>query len=395
MKTTNKKLLVLTLILSTFLNVGTASAQSFGGFSFSDAKKFLTNTAETALAEANRLRAEFEKRRAEDAKRAEEQRQRQLADQARYEAQRLELDKEIEKQRVFAENLRKIPTPTQNNPQTNSYSDLIAVGPVAQKETTPKQTKINLDYQADRTHLTLDSTAQISRTLNSDVKWLMIIISKDGKTENAVFPIQNGQFNSKVYLKFGPGIYNLKVYTNTLAQKSTSYPYLTAVDIENRDERDLSYLLPSSEVESDNPQIIALAKELTKDAANEEEAMEKIHEYVIKTVKYDWESFRNGTYVNNPTNAVAVLNKPLTVCAGYSSLLAALARAHGIKIKVIHGKAKIPEGWYDHAWNEVYINDQWQIVDSTWNVDRNDNKYYFIDEAVFSEDHKKEKETNY
>ena len=31
MKTQNKKLLVLTLILSTFLNVGVASAQSFAG----------------------------------------------------------------------------------------------------------------------------------------------------------------------------------------------------------------------------------------------------------------------------------------------------------------------------------------------------------------------------
>ena len=105
MKTQNKKLLVLTLILSTFLNVGVASAQSFAGFNFSDAKKFLTNTAEIALAEARRLHAEFEKRRAEDAKRDQELRQGQIAEQAklareeqaRQQQASEQLEKEIEK----------------------------------------------------------------------------------------------------------------------------------------------------------------------------------------------------------------------------------------------------------------------------------------------------------
>ena len=404
MKTQNKKLLVLTLILSTFLNVGVASAQSFAGFNFSDAKKFLTNTAEIALAEARRLHAEFEKRRAEDAKRDQELRQGQIAEQAklareeqaRQQQASEQLEKEIERQKAIAESLKKIPT--RQDSQTNPYSDLIAVAPEvseAPKNTTQQSTKIYLDFQAERTHLTQDSSVLITRTLNSDIKWLMIIISKDGKTDQQVFPIQNGQFNSRVYLRLGPGIYNLTFYTNTSTQRATSYPYLTAVDIENRDERDLSFLLPSGEVESDNAQIIALAKNLTKDAANDEEALEKIHAYIIKTVKYDWDSFRNGTYANNPMNAVAVLNNPLTVCSGYSNLFAALARAAGIRSKVIHGKAKIPEGWYDHAWNEFYINDQWQVVDSTWNVDRKDNKYFFIDEATFAEDHKKEKEMSY
>ena len=80
MKTSNKKLLVLTLVLGSFLNVSSVSAQSFGGFNLGDAKKILNGAKDAAIEaakEANRLRLEFEKKRADETKRAEEARRQQ------------------------------------------------------------------------------------------------------------------------------------------------------------------------------------------------------------------------------------------------------------------------------------------------------------------------------
>lgn len=366
MKTSNKKLLVLTLVLGSFLNVSSVSAQSFGGFNLGDAKKILNGAKDAAIEaakEANRLRLEFEKKRADEAKRAEEARRQQ------------------------EQNDQRLAPVTEDDSSTEVVSQRPVQAPVYR----PKVQ----EQSANRSPVVNNSLVVISDTVDANVTYILLNIEKDNYKEQVVLTAKDGRYSHNLYLRDGAGLYDIKIFLNRSAQKygeGASYLYSRTVSVENRDHRDMSFLLPSLMVESDSEQIISLVKTLTKDAANEEEALKKIHAYIIKTVKYDWDAFKDGSYVNNPFNALAVLNKPLAVCAGYSNLFAAMARAAGIRTKVIYGKAKINTGWYDHAWNEVFINDQWEVVDSTWNVDRRDNKYYFMDEATFAIDHKKEKE---
>lgn len=363
MKTSNKRLLVLTLVLGSFLNVSSVSAQSFGGFSFNDAKKILNgakDAAKDAVNEANRLRLEYEKKRADEARRAEEERR----------AQQDQRDVEV---------------------VDRSSQDSV----VEQKPVQAPVYRPTIQTQNNRTPVVNNSLIVVSDKVDANVTYVLLSVEKDSYKEQIVLEAVDGRYSHNLYLRDGAGVYDIKIFLNRTALKygeGASYLFTRTISVENTDDRDMSFLLPSKMVESDSEQITSLVKSLTKDAANDEEAMKKIHAYIIKTVKYDWEAFKDGSYVNNPYNAVAVLNRPLAVCAGYANLLAAMARAAGIRTKVIYGKAKIDTGWYDHAWNEVFINDQWEIVDSTWNVDRKDNKYYFIDEAKFAIDHTKEKE---
>ena len=67
-------------------------------------------------------------------------------------------------------------------------------------------------------------------------------------------------------------------------------------------------------------------------------------------------------------------------CLGYANLYAALCRASSIPCNVVTGYALGVSGssgssWDDaginatdanHAWNEVYVDNRWVIVDTTW-----------------------------
>ncbi len=51
------------------------------------------------------------------------------------------------------------------------------------------------------------------------------------------------------------------------------------------------------------------------------------------------------------------------ICYDYSALFASIQRDHGIPTKLVKGYSKFVEGY--HAWNEIYINGKWMIIDST------------------------------
>ncbi len=56
-------------------------------------------------------------------------------------------------------------------------------------------------------------------------------------------------------------------------------------------------------------------------------------------------------------------------CTEHAVLLAALARAHGLPSRVIHGiviaSSKGHVGAYGHAWTEVFADGRWQLLDAT------------------------------
>lgn len=67
-----------------------------------------------------------------------------------------------------------------------------------------------------------------------------------------------------------------------------------------------------------------------------------------------------------------ILKNKKAVCEGYSILFKALCDSANIKAEVIVGKSKnsiskvgVPSK-EDHAWNAVYIDDKWVLLDVTW-----------------------------
>lgn len=112
------------------------------------------------------------------------------------------------------------------------------------------------------------------------------------------------------------------------------------------------YTQPELHIESNNPQIVALANRLS---AGETTACAKIkafYDYIGNTLVY--------SYNGNNWGAQAALGPMGADCTEYASLLIALSRAAGIPARYLAGLHYFPEesdaiARTEHAWLEVYL----------------------------------------
>ena len=240
-----------------------------------------------------------------------------------------------------------------------------------------------------------DSKFIFSKQTAADIRWAMIKVSKDGISEQILTAVEKSRISMNIYLRNGAGIYDIQIYeTSAVEQFSGGYYGTQNLKIENTDSRDMAFLLPSNLVQSDNAEIIALAKTITAEATNELDALRKIHLYVATNVKYDYDSYYDGSYAKKPYDAVGMMIRLKGVCSGYANLYAALTRAVGIRTKVVQGLGYLNDGQTgDHAWNEVFINGEWKSIDVTWDSTTGRMfKYFMIAQELFEKDHQKQQE---
>jgi len=112
-------------------------------------------------------------------------------------------------------------------------------------------------------------------------------------------------------------------------------------------------------IQSNNPAIRQKALEIAGKANNVLEAGETIAEWLYKNIKKEM----------RPTmpSAIEVLNTLKGDCNEHSTLFAALARSIGIPAKICAGVVYQNDGFYYHAWNEIYAGGAWLPIDSTLN----------------------------
>lgn len=90
-----------------------------------------------------------------------------------------------------------------------------------------------------------------------------------------------------------------------------------------------------------------------------------LHDWVADRIAYDTESFFANRFP--PQDPATVFRTRLSVCAGYSRLLARLGELAGEEIVYLHGDAKGYGGIGGHAWNAAKIDGGWVLLDATWN----------------------------
>lgn len=249
-------------------------------------------------------------------------------------------------------------------------------------------TNDNTKATEDLSNATSDSMYNLSVKVPEDSKWILIQITKDSFTSQVNFAVTGAQVQKSIPLKDGAGKYKLSIFASKNESRYvSSYAYVNAQEVINNDTRDLSYLLPSENVQSTNAQIVELAKSLTENAETERDAVLKIHQYIIHNISYDMDAFTTGSYKTKAYDAITVLNNQTSFCAGYSNLFAALTRAAGIKTRVINGTVDRAGERLEHAWNQVFVDGEWKFVDTTWDTGRTDLKYFLPTEEKFGEDH--------
>lgn len=149
------------------------------------------------------------------------------------------------------------------------------------------------------------------------------------------------------------------------------------------------------------------AKRIQKDFTKDADQVRAAYYWMANNITYDYRGARTGRkpyprikikyptsqedfeYRYNKVYASHVLNYKTAVCEGYAQLLFFVCEHLNIKAKVISGFAitlveeigTMPNNT-NHAWNAVFFNDTWNLIDATWstgNEARTPTKFDFTD----------------
>ncbi len=120
------------------------------------------------------------------------------------------------------------------------------------------------------------------------------------------------------------------------------------------------YLQPTTNCQSNNPTIIALADKLTAGLTTPYAKAVALFNWVTDNISYSF-------YYNTLYGAVGTLEEGTANCCDHSNLMVALARAAGIPARYQLGYCDFygtGGGWYGHVWAQLYVNGQWYYADT-------------------------------
>ena len=225
---------------------------------------------------------------------------------------------------------------------------------------------------------------------------------------NNYYIIKPGDFEQRIWLRFGDGDYEILVYEATVnfykdydgyegafnganwpgSDEPNSYTWFHVKNQTtfNHAPDDCTYLLPSYYIQCDDFLITnafnAVMAELPDDATLGMK-LQALYDWEARRSHYDYVSFTDtSTDKRKRQDAVHVLKYGMGVCEGYADLYTAFSRLLGIK-SAYQSSANLC-----HAWTELYYKGAWKMVDITWDdpsetgtVDKNptaENYWYFL-----------------
>lgn len=224
--------------------------------------------------------------------------------------------------------------------------------------------------------------------------YLIAIARKDDLEAHYRLPVTGGRFTGDVWLRFGPGEYEISLYAPETGTRSIEVARFTA---ENTGTADLRDTAPSFGIESDAPEVIALAEELTA-GKTAEEAARAVFDWVAREVRYDYQKAASWR-VDPDEGALRTLSTRTGVCRDYAALTVALLRAGGLEAHVVTGKAGSGFRVVGHAWVEVRLGERWVemdptfgagVVDGTDFIPRYDPRYFDPPAGLLAETHTRE-----
>lgn len=143
---------------------------------------------------------------------------------------------------------------------------------------------------------------------------------------------------------------------------------------------------------------------------DKKQRVKAIHDFVALRLTYDQDALAKiiaGDYANVPSQeADAVFASRTAVCEGYARLMVALGKAANLEIAYVTGHIRdasrrlVADGdtikaglqGSSHAWNAVLIDDEWLLIDTTWDDPIGarspvETTYLFTPPQLFAYDH--------
>ena len=145
-------------------------------------------------------------------------------------------------------------------------------------------------------------------------------------------------------------------------------------------------------VQADNVSVRKLAERVTEGCKSDYERAAAIHDYICDNFYYDHDMAQMDVIAIG--NALEIIASNRGLCSGYANAYAAMCRSLNIPCVVVTGYVlgidSEEDSWNgenslitkpNHAWNEVYADGRWVIVDTTWDCG-NSYKNGHIDEQL-------------
>lgn len=233
--------------------------------------------------------------------------------------------------------------------------------------------------------------------------WFYLLDGKGAKHGECVLARSAGNKTAFSLKGIADGTYTVQIYTNSerygtfysyiwggelpiritggtaVFPLSPVYPHNKTVYSEKRtDQTALDYYKkPEKGIQSEDAEIIALAKKITAGLSGDYDKALAIHDWVCDNIYYD-KDILYGRAPFGDQSATGTLKRKRAVCEGYARLAAALLRASGIPAKLVTGYAlgitgstvwteKLVNGdGENHAWTEAFVDGRWIIIDTTW-----------------------------
>lgn len=197
---------------------------------------------------------------------------------------------------------------------------------------------------------------------------LLITTSTHEDYAEYIIPVEDYTFDDEFFLRFGPGKYFVTVGVPDIGKTPREpfvYAQVAQFLVDNVADVDLRDRLPSRGIESDAPEIIALANELMNDTMSDREKAKAVYEYTAKTISYNTGKLY---FIGNQwdDSALKTLKFKTGMCVDYSYLAIALLRAAGMEARYIVGTAGFGDDLAGHAWVEVKVDGEWLTMDPTW-----------------------------
>ena len=171
---------------------------------------------------------------------------------------------------------------------------------------------------------------------------------------------QNGEYEP-FPLQMGSGGYKVRVYEQVRGSQYSGVSSISfTVEIE---EENLPYLYPSQYVLYDGAsQAVAQSSEICEGLSSDQSKADAVERYVAGKFMYD---YMGALLVQDASAYLPDVDKTLEskkgICFDFAALVCCMLRAQGIPTKLVIGYAD----YAYHAWNQVYIDGQWQLIDTT------------------------------
>lgn len=280
------------------------------------------------------------------------------------------------------------------------------LGTLSEKNPNPSQSKVTVSqekkvaifpweneaprFQANTQNTVYNSSYSFKRQARDNTQWVLVVAThqESKKEESYIYKNETGEIEASLAFKHGAGNYSIGIYETRESNKNASYFGVQRYTVKNLDTRELLFLQPSMHVQSQDERIVELAKEIVAGSKSQREAVVRINRWLMDNIEYDWSSYRDGSYAGKNYSALTTMETRVAVCQGFANLFAGLARASGIKARVVsgYGVSNVGGGG-SHAWNQVYIEGQWLNIDSTWDQGTRSERYIFMSDANFGKTH--------